>query len=584
MKKTFALVGNPNSGKTALFNLLTASGEPSGNRAGVTFCAKKEPLRRFGKKGEAYIMDLPGIYSLNGGNGEERAALLALKKERPDVILNIVDATDLERGLRLTLSLFSLGIPMVIALTMTDELPRLGLVIDNEKLEARLGIPVFPISSVRKTGMEALIRGALSAKAPPPALHFANIQETVRHIQALLAGVQKSTPAKPSIDDRIDALICRPYIGIPLFFVVMSLVFSLTFSSLGAYLSSLLEKLFSIFSSYLHIFLFSIDAHPLICTLLTDGIWRGVSAVLTFMPQTAILFFLLAALEDLGYLTRAAFVMDALMRRLGISGKAIVPIVIGFGCTVPAVMSTVTLAEEEKESVIYALPFLPCSARLPLILMISSVFFPKHRTLAALFLYAISIFACVLSLLLSRKKEQTAPLIMELPRYRLPHPLSLFREAKNKLRDFLVRAGTVVFLSETALSLFSMLGTDLRPVSDPSESLLIHIGNALAPLFAPLGFDEGRLVLALVAGFFAKESIVGTIELLIPEGAEALLTPAAALSFAVFALLYLPCAATLGAMKSELGKRKTALAVLRFLLFAAVFSYLFYTLARILSK
>ncbi len=582
--KTIALVGNPNSGKTTLFNLLTKSGEPCGNRAGVTFSAKKAPLRKFSTAKDAYIMDLPGIYSLSSCTNEEKATQYALQNEDIDVLLHVVDATCLERALLLTCTLISRGIPTVIALNMMDEVKKAGITIDIPKLSQTLGVPIIPISAAKAIGIEALIEACLKNETIPVPLIFAGQQECHIYIRKILSECVKKSTTKHGIDDKIDHLICRPFIGIPLFFLVMSLVFFLTFSSLGAWASAWLETIFEVLVFRLKGLLQSMNVHPFLCRFLTDGVWKGISSVLSFIPQTAILFCLLAVLEDSGYLSRAAFVMDSVMRPLGVSGKAIIPMLIGFGCTVPAVMSTVTLDDREKKAVAASLPFVPCSARLPVIVMISSAFFPNHRASFAVLLYLICMLVTLLSLLICRRAEPASPLILELPKYRLPHMRSLVREVRNKLRDFIIRAGTVVFLSCIAVDLLAMLKPDLTPAVTSEESILAHLGNIAAPLLRPLGFSDGRLISALAAGFFAKESIVSAIQMLIPEGIASVLSPAGACSFAVFSLLYLPCAATLAAIKQEFGIKKALKIALRALLFAFVCSYLIYTFVRILSN
>ncbi len=384
----------------------------------------------------------------------------------------------------------------------------------------------------------------------------------------------------------IDRFLCRPLIGIPFFFAVMSLVFFLTFSSPGGMVSACLEQVFSALSSLLKTFFLRIGIGEYLCRFLTDGVWMGVASVLSFMPQTAILFFLLAAMEDSGYLARAVFVMNAFMRKFGVSGKSIIPMLIGFGCTVPAIMATATLEESEKEKTVSSLPFIPCNARLPVIVLTANTFFPAHPTLFAIALYALCLLVSVISLILSRRNtgEARMPSISELPKYHIPQPAKLFREVKDKLRDFLIRAGTVVFLSCVIVDLLAMLTPQFSPAIDPKDSILAHIGDIIAPLFSAFGFAEGRLIAALASGFFVKESIVSTIGILIPEGLSSVLTQAEALSFCVFSLLYLPCAATLSAVRDEYGIGKALFLMLRTFVFACMVTYLTYTLAHVLSK
>ncbi len=383
---------------------------------------------------------------------------------------------------------------------------------------------------------------------------------------------------------RLDAIICRPLIGIPLFFAVMSLVFFLTFSSLGAMGSAYLEMIFTELAAALRTFLLNLGINDFICRFLTDGVWMGVASVLAFIPQTAVLFFLLAFLKDSGYLARAALVTDRLVRHFGLSGRALIPILLGFGCTVPAIMSTNTPDQQEKEAILMSLPFIPCNARFPVIVLISSSFFPKHTALFATALYFLCIITTFLSSLLYRRKNQVlTPLVMELPKYQLPRPKVLFDEVKQKLCDFLIRAGTVVFLSCVIVDLMAMLTPTFQPAASGQESILAHLGNQIAPLFVPFGFSDGRLIAALAAGFFAKESIVSTIRILIPEGLPSILSPANAVSFAVFSLLYVPCAASLSTLRREMGWKKAAFCFLRTFLFALIISYLCYTFYHILS-
>lgn len=584
---TLVLAGNPNCGKTTLFNLLTKSGEAVGNRAGVTFQPKEAKMRRFGSF-DAKIVDLPGIYSLYPYGNEEKVAERYLKSGKYSTVINIADATNLERGLYLTLQLIDKGIRVVLALNMMDEAKKEHLHIDVSALSAELGIPVYPISAARGTGVRELIAGVCEAP-PAPARPFGiGMDSKALHHTAdkILKKAVKREQKESSFTDQLDRIICRPYIGIPLFFAVVFLVFLLTFSSIGGYLSEQLENLFSYFGSGLYTLLTRLGVSEGIRRFLTDGIFSGVAAVLSFMPQTAILFLLLALLEDSGYMARAAFVMDSTLRPFGLSGKAFIPMLIGFGCTVPAVLSTATLEEKEKETAVLSLPFIPCSARFPVFVMIISAFFEKYAALAAFSIYFLGIFTAVFSAFLrsrSKNGSPAPPLTIELPKYRMPRARNLMREVGAKLKDFLIRAGTIVFLSCVVISILSSLSPDLTPAETGEDSILAAFGRLFSAPFALIGFGDGRIVSALAAGFFAKESIVSTIEILIPEGLSAVLSPAGAASLAAFSLLYAPCAATLSAIRKELGGKKALYALLRCLLFAFAVSFLIYTVFKIFA-
>lgn len=584
---TFVLIGNPNCGKTTLFNLLTKSGEAVGNRAGVTFQPKEARMRRF-TAFDAHIVDLPGIYSLYPYGNEEKVAARYLKSGKYSTVINIADATNLERSLYLTLQLIDSGIRVVLALNMMDEAEKEHLKIDVSALSKMLGIPVYPISAARGSGVRELISG-ICENLPAPAHPFGNGMDSkalYHTVKEILQKTVRQEQNKKSFTDRFDCVICRPHIGIPLFFAVVFLVFLLTFSSVGGYLTEQLENLFSYLGHGLYILLGRIGVSEGIRRFLTDGIFSGVAAVLAFMPQTAILFLLLALLEDSGYMARAAFVMDSTLRPFGLSGKAFIPMLIGFGCTVPAVLSTETLEAREKETAILSLPFIPCSARFPVFVMIISAFFEKYAAVAAFSIYLLGILIAILSALLhSRSKNgcPAPPLTIELPKYRMPRIRNLMREVGAKLKDFLVRAGTIVFLSCVVISILSSLSVDFTLAETGEDSILAAIGRLFAAPFSLIGFGDGRIISALAAGFFAKESIVSTIEILIPEGLSAVLSPAGAASLAAFSLLYAPCAATLSAIRKELGGKKALYTLLRCLFFAFAVSFLVYTIFKIFA-
>ncbi len=379
-----------------------------------------------------------------------------------------------------------------------------------------------------------------------------------------------------------DQILCKPLIGVPLFFFVVFLIFFLTFFA-GGRVSAWMEDIFAQITVFLHHLLNALHVTDWLIRLLIDGVWVGMTSVLSFLPQTAIIFFILSFFDEAGYLSRVAVVMDPIFRPFGISGNAVVPILLGFGCTVPALMCAETFQDSEKKPLLFSLPFVPCSARLPVVLLVSSVYFPEHSILFSVLLYLICFLAMLLSLSLSGQKQSPSPLCVQSP-LRWPRLRVLLREVKHKLYEFFLRAGTIVLLSFVVIDFLAMTGTDLRPATSNNESILVLFGSALAPLFAPLGFHDGRLIAALLAGFFAKEAIVSTSMLLISEGILDILTQPAAVSFAIFSLLYTPCAASVAAIRRELGWKNAVFAMLRSITIAAFFSYIFYTFLRFLSK
>ena len=403
-------------------------------------------------------------------------------------------------------------------------------------------------------------------------------------IHHLIGDIQKEKKQKISFFDRLDTVICNPVVGIPLFLGIMCLVFFFTFSSIGSLLSAWMERYFKTISVHLQNALEHFGVSEWLQTFVTDGIWTGVCSVLTFIPQTAIFFFLLGALKDSGYLVRAALVMDDFLRRFGISGKVTVPLLTGFGCAVPAVSEMQKQEETEKEITLVSLPFIPCGARLSIILYIASEFFEPHSAVFAMSLYGICLGATLFSIILFHQKnnEEAPPLIMELPKYRIPRLTNLFRETKNKLKDFLIRAGTYVFLSCVVINLLAMLTPNMHPTTNPKESILVIAGETVAPLFSLLGFADGRLIAALASGFFAKETIVSTMRILIPSSPDSVISKASAVSFSVFSLLYIPCMATLLTIRKELGTKKAILLLSRTFSIAFLFSYIIYTALRLL--
>lgn len=571
MKNTpvIALAGNPNSGKTTLFNLLTKSGEATGNRAGVTVSAKTAPLKAGNYRAD--ITDLPGTYSLSPYGDEEKAAERFIKSGAADVVIDVADATNLERSLFLATELAERHSKVILALNMMDEAEHEGIKIDAGLLSGRLGIPVVPISAAKNIGIEALIDAARNAVPGAARFTFSGGEERSRFCRRLATEVTHGETAKVPFSDRVDRIICKKYIGLPLFFAVVFLMFAVTFSGAVKALSELLVSLSDRLSEAVSAWLSSMGAGAFTVGLISEGLIKGTGAVLSFLPQTAALFFMLELLEDSGYMARAAYVSDGLLRSAGLSGKAFIPFLMGFGCTVPAVMATETLDPAERRSVIFSLPFIPCSARLPVFTMIIGTFFPDHSAVAAFLIYFLGILTAYISSLIyskSKKGRAAPPLTVELPKYRLPTLKNLATAIKHKLFAFISRAGTVVMLCSVAVHLLCSLDGHLRLTADPSKSLMALAGGLIAPLLSPLGIGDWRIAASLISGFFAKETIVSSLSVMCPDGLSHLIGAADAVALCVFVLLYSPCAATVSAQRQYLGRKNSLFLIVRCIVFA----------------
>ena len=565
---TVALVGNPNCGKSTLFNVLTGSRETTGNRAGVTFAVKQSPLKN--SPLSATVADLPGLYSLTSDLREEREAKKFLTSGRADVVLNIIDASNLERGLFLTLQLLSVFPRVIVALNMMDEARRDGTVIRIDELSRELGVPVVPISAAKKKGIRELtaaISHPENGKKP-----FLTDDACAGEAARIAGKCAVYPPGVGVATDRIDRVLCRPIIGIPLFFLLLFFTFSLAFSSIGKGVQTFLVSLTDSLASLCIGFLSSRGVNAYLLYLLEKGVFGGVSAVLSFLPQTVTLFFLLELMEESGYTARASYVMDRVMRAVGLSGKAFIPVIIGFGCTVPAVMACETLDAAEQKRILYSLPFISCSARFPVILLFSSLFPQKIAPYMAFFLYFAGILVFILScLLFSRKKEPPPSVVMELPRFRVPAIRNVFRTVSREILHFLSRSGSIVFLSSLLVTALTTLTPWLAHAKSAEESLLSLFGKILSPVTVPLGFSDYRLTGALLSGFFAKESIVAAVGVLFENG---LTLPApTAFSFSLFSVLYLPCAATVSAWRSFLTRKEIAFGLFRSFLIAYLFTF-----------
>ena len=639
---TFALVGNQNCGKTTLFNQLTGSNQHVGNFPGVTVDRKDGVIRNHK---EATVTDLPGIYSLSPYSNEEIVTRDFILSEHPSGIINIVDASNIERNLYLTMQLMELDTPMVLALNMMDEVRANGGTIMVNQLEEMLGIPVVPISAAKNEGIDELIehaihvaryrelpgridfctagsdpadpRGAVHrcihsvahliedhAAAAGLPLRFAatklvegdhrieealkldqNEKEMIEHIivqmeqergldrAAAIADMRfhfihqlvEQTVVKPRQSKeqlrsaQIDRFLTGHYTAIPAFVGIMALVFYLTFGVIGLALQNLLEVGIDALTAAVDSTLTAWNVNAAVHSLVIDGIFTGVGSVLSFLPIIVTLFFFLSLLEDTGYMARVAFVMDKLLRRIGLSGRSIVPMLIGFGCTVPGVMASRTLpSERDRKMTILLTPFMSCSAKLPIYSLFAAAFFPEHAALVMVSLYFLGIAVGILMAILLKSsvfKGEAVPFVMELPNYRLPGLKNVVQLLWEKARDFLQRAFTVIFVATIIIWFLQSFDLRLSLTADPQQSILAWLASGIAPLFAPLGFADWRVSTALITGFMAKESVVSTLTILYGSSAAfaAALSPAAAAPLLVFCLLYTPCIAAVASVKRELG-------------------------------
>ena len=635
---TFALAGNQNCGKTTLFNQLTGSNQHVGNFPGVTVDRKSGAIRN---NPNTEVTDLPGIYSMSPYTSEEIVTRQFIIGEKPTGIINIVDATNIERNLYLTMQLMELDTPMVLALNMMDEMRGNGGTVRINKMEAMLGIPVVPISAAKNEGVDELVDHALHvakyqerpgrmdfcseedhggavhrcihgiihliedhAEAAGIPVRFAatklvegdqrieaalkldqNEKEMIEHIivqmeqergldrAAAIADMRfhfihqlvEQTVVKPRQSKeqlrsaRIDRFLTGRYTAIPAFVGIMALVFYLTFGVIGLALQNLLEVGIDALTAAVDSTLTAWNINAAVHSLVIDGIFTGVGSVLSFLPIIVTLFFFLSLLEDTGYMARVAFVMDKLLRRIGLSGRSIVPMLIGFGCTVPGVMASRTLpSERDRKMTILLTPFMSCSAKLPIYSLFAAAFFPEHAALVMVSLYFLGIAVGILMAILLKSsvfKGEAVPFVMELPNYRLPGLKNVVQLLWEKARDFLQRAFTVIFVATIIIWFLQSFDLRLSLTADPQQSILAWLASGIAPLFAPLGFADWRVSTALITGFMAKESVVSTLTILYGSSAAfaAALSPAAAAPLLVFCLLYTPCIAAVASVKRELG-------------------------------
>ena len=641
---TYALVGNQNCGKTTLFNQLTGSNQHVGNFPGVTVDRKDGPIKGYKN---TLVTDLPGIYSMSPYSNEEIVSRNFVLDDKPEAIINIVDATNIERNLYLTMQLLEMNIPMVVALNMMDEVTGNGGTIDINGMESMLGVPVVPISAAKNEGVDELIKHAIHiakyqerpgrqdfcdendfggavhrcihsiahliedhAEAAGIPVRFAaskliegdslileklnldkNEIETLEHVviqmekergldrSAAIADMRFSfiekvcekTVVKPKESkerlrsEKIDRILTGKYTAIPCFIAIMAAVFILTFNVIGAGLQKLLEMGIDALTVAVDKGLSAAGVNSALHSLVIDGIFAGVGSVLSFLPIIVTLFFFLSLMEDSGYIARVAFFMDKLLRKIGLSGRSIVPLLIGFGCTVPAVMSTRTLpSERDRKMTILLTPFMSCTAKLPIYAFFVSAFFPGKGGIVMTALYFLGIAVGILVAFIFKKtlfKGEAVPFVMELPNYRLPGMKNVAQLLWEKAKDFLQRAFTVILIATMVVWFLQSFNWHFNMVSDSSESILASVAGFIAPVFAPLGLGDWRVVTSLISGFMAKESVVSTLEILFGSSVSTAFTTLSAVSLLVFSLLYTPCVAAISSIRRELGHKWAVLVV-----------------------
>lgn len=659
----FALVGNQNCGKTTLFNCLTGANQRVGNFPGVTVEQKIGVIK--GAR-DCSVVDLPGIYSIRPYSNEEIITRDFILNEKPDGIINILDATNIERNLYLTLQLLELRIPTVVVLNMMDEVRGNGGTINIKKMSERLGVPVVPISAAKNEGISELVDQIIyvaknkikpkvtdfcaygpvhrcihavthliadHAEACGISARFAAIKliegdafyaqklglnknelEMIEHsviemeneegldrnaalanmrysfIEAVCAEtVVKGRESKERLRSiKIDNVLTNKYLALPIFLAVMFLIFWLTFNVIGGFLSDKLSEGIDIMIELTDKALDNYGINPVVHSLVIDGILTGVGNVLSFLPIIVTLFFFLSILEDTGYMARVAFVMDKLLRKIGLSGKSFVPMLIGFGCSVPAFMATRTLtSERDRKLTILLVPYMSCSAKIPIYGVFAAAFFPEHRALVMIGLYVIGILLGIVFALLMKHtvfRGKPIPFVMELPNYRMPSPRSVLLLMWEKAKDFIERAFTIIFLATIVIWFLQKFDIRLNEVSDSADSILAHIGRLLAPIFTPLGFGDWRAATALICGFSAKEAVVSSLSVLLDinagqmgEGLSQMFTPLAAFSFLLFTLLYTPCMAAVATIRRELNSGVKTFAVVIMQCFIAwLVAFVFY--------
>lgn len=583
-----ALVGNQNCGKTTIFNRITNMKQHVGNFPGVTV---EHVIGEVPNYNNCKIVDLPGLYSLNTYTSEEKVTRDFLYKVKPDVIINVIDATNLQRNLYLTMQLKETGIPMVIALNMLDEVEKNKGKIEIQELSKRLQLPIVKLGTVTKEETEKLIYEAIQNKRfyniNNPNLRQQNkINEKYREIESICNNVVKM-PRNMSKNNsyRIDRILTNKFLGLPIFFFIMYIIFNLTFNIIGNYFTELLNQGIEVVSNIIIYYFETHEYNLIIESLIIDGILNGIGSVISFLPIIVTLYFFLSILEDSGYMTRIAFIMDKPLSKIGLSGKSIVPILLGFGCSVPAILSIRTIqSKKERELSLTLVPFISCSAKIPIYAIFVSIFFKDNPAIAMTLIYAVGIIIGILltALLSKKRKNDEGTFIMELPNYRMPSIKNTWYLMWNKTKEFLIKSFSVIFIASLIIWFLKSFNQELVFVPE-GESMLAMIGQKISFIFKPLGFSDWKIVTSIIVGISAKEAILSTLSVLTNASSNMLpiiignmFTRSSAISFLAFILLYTPCIATIGIIKKEFGIKKAIKIVFNQFFIAYIISFLIY--------
>ena len=585
MKKIIiALVGNPNSGKTTIFNEITALNQHVGNLPGVTVEIVSGKI--IGNP-DCNAVDLPGLYSLNTLSREESITKEFLLNEKPNVLINVVDCTKLKRNLFLTLQLKELNIPTVIALNMIDKYEKNNEKLNIKELEKRIGMPIVPITNANKSEIKELINQALQLVDTHTKNKKIQDNEKYKIIEEITVHTTQLQKNKKTY--LIDKILTNRILGIPIFILIMFSIFHITFDIIGPYFTDLINKGIEVVSSVIIEKLEKNNVNPIINTFISQGIFKGITSILSFLPIIVILYFFLSLLEDSGYMTRIAFIMDTPLRKIGLSGRSIIPILLGFGCSVPAILSLRTInTEKERKLTLALIPFISCSAKIPIYTILVMIFFKEYAPIAMTIIYFIGIIIGILAITIIKNKKtnkQDEFFIMELPDYKIPTLKNTWRLMWNKSKDFLNKTFSTIFIATIVIWFLKSFNFNLN-YTEEENSILAYIAKKISPFFIPIGIKDWRIVTSLIVGITAKEAVISTLTIFSSENiysyVNTLFTTTSAISFIIFVLLYTPCVATISAIKKEFGVKDAIKTVIKQLLVAYIASYIVYSITKIM--